>query len=77
MRTLSSGVCTTVWLHHLDFNEMLGEIARLELHKDAVCCFQQMLKVAHSKSIAVQPYTSHLTNHPSKMCKICWALLEN
>ena len=31
-------------LHHLDFNEMPCEKARCELHKDAACCFEQILK---------------------------------
>ena len=30
-------VSTTVWLHHLNFNETPGEVARWKLHKTAAC----------------------------------------
>ena len=49
----SSYLSITVWLHHLDFNEMLGEKARCELHKDAACCSQQILETAPYKTAAV------------------------
>ena len=55
-----------VWLHHLDFNKTNREIARLELHKDAVWVLEQTLEVASYKTIAVHPLTFHLTNHSSK-----------
>ena len=35
---------TTVWLHHLEFNETPGEKARWELHNDAACYFEQILE---------------------------------
>ena len=50
--------------------------ARWELQKDAACCLEHVLEVAHNKTTAVRSLTSHLTNHPRKMNKICWALLE-
>ena len=38
----SSRVNTIVWLHHSNFKKMLGEKGRWELHKDAVCYFEQI-----------------------------------
>ena len=61
---------TTVWLHHLDFREMLGEKIKWELYNDddaAACCFAQILEAAPYKIAAERPLTSHHTNHPSKM----------
>ena len=34
-----SHVSTTVWLHHLDFNEMIGEKVRWKLYKDVAYIF--------------------------------------
>ena len=45
------------------------EKARKKLTKNATCCFEQILEVTIYKTIVVQPLTSHLTNHPSKMNK--------
>ena len=56
-----------MWLHHLDFNEMLRKKARWELSKDVAVCFEQILGVASNKTAAVRPLTSHFTNHPSKL----------
>ena len=67
-----SYVPTTVWLHHLGTNEMHGKKAWWELHKDAACCFEQILEASPLKTAAVQPLTSHLANHISKMSKTCW-----
>ena len=39
-------------------------------------CFEQILEAAAYQTAAVKPLTSHLTSHPSKMSKTCWALLE-
>ena len=41
-----SHVSTTVWLHHSDLNEMLGDKARWELHNDSTFCFEQILEAA-------------------------------
>ena len=60
----------------LNFGEITGEKARWELHKDVACCFEQILEAAAYKTAVVRPLTSHLTNHPSKMNKTCFALLE-
>ena len=67
-----SHVSATVWLHHLDSNKMLGEKARWELHKVAMCCFEQILETALYKTAAVRSLTSHLTNQPGKKNKTCW-----
>ena len=40
-----SYVSTTLWLHHLDSNETIGENARWELHEDAVYSFKQILEI--------------------------------
>ena len=34
-----SFVSTTVWLHHINFNETHREKDRWELHRDVACCF--------------------------------------
>ena len=62
--------CTTVWLHHLDINETLGEKARLKLNKDTALCFEQILEEALSKTVAVRPFIFHLMNHPNKTKKM-------
>ena len=45
-------------------------------HKDAVYYFEWVPEAASHKTAAVWPLTSHLTNHPSKTNRTCWALLE-
>ena len=47
----------TLWLHHLDSNR-----ARWVLHKNATCCFEQILEAAPYKTAALQPLISNLTN---------------
>ena len=39
---------------------------RLELHKDAACCFKQILEAAPYKTVGIWPLTSHLINYPKK-----------
>ena len=63
----SSHISTNVWLHHSNFNKILQEKARWEIHKDIACCFEQKLEAAPYKTAAVRPLTTHLTNHPSKI----------
>ena len=46
---------TTVWMHHLDSSKMHGEKARWELHKNALCCFEQILEATPYKTADVQP----------------------
>ena len=77
MTVLPSCSCdsTIVWLHYLDVNKMSEEKARWKLHKNAACCFEQILEAAPCKTEAVWPLTSYLTNNQSKMRKICLTLL--
>ena len=49
--------------------------ALCELHKNAACCFEQILEAAPHIATIAQPLTSHLTNHQSKTSKTCWARL--
>ena len=57
--------CTTWTLTKHWKKNLCGSDTRM-LH-----CFEQILKTAPQKVAAVWPFTSHLTNHPSKM-KTCW-----
>ena len=49
---------------------------RWELLKDSACYFEQILEAALHKATALWPLTFHHTNHPRKVRKTCWALLE-
>ena len=60
----------------MDTNKTQREKARWELHKNAMCCLEQILEAILHKIAAVLPPTSRLTNHPSKTNKTCKALLE-
>ena len=53
-------------MHHLDVNETYGEKAWWELHKNAMCHFEQILEAIPHKTVPVLPLSSHLWNHPSK-----------
>ena len=55
-----SRVSTTVWLHHLDFKEMLGEKARWKLHEDAVCCWEKIPEATLYKTAAVRSLIYHI-----------------
>ena len=46
-------ISTTEWLHKVDFNQTSGKKATGDLHKDAVCCFEQILSATPTKQ---QPY---------------------
>ena len=71
-----SHISTTVWLHHLEYsNEKIGKKALWKIHKNIMCCLEQILEAARYKTALVRPLTSHLTNHRNKMCKIWRALL--
>ena len=48
----------------------------MEIHKDAACCSEQTREAAPYKTVAVQPLTSHLANHPRKASKTYWVLPE-
>ena len=60
----------------MDPNITHREKGRWQLHKNAVCCLQQILEAMTHKAAAVQTPTSHLTNHLSKTNKTYRALLE-
>ena len=60
----------------MDFNQTFGEKARWELHKDTVCCFEQILEESPHKTVTVQSLISLLTNCPSNKNKTYFALLE-
>ena len=55
---------------------MHGEKARWELHKNAVCWFEQILEAAPHKTAAARPRISNLRIHPSKTNKTWRTLLE-
>ena len=59
-------VSTIAWLHHLDFNKILGE-KKLDslLDKDTACYFKLILEAAPYKMAAKQPLNSHPINPPS------------
>ena len=69
-------VNTTVWMHHMETNKMHKEKERWKLHKNVTSYFEQILETTSHKTVAVQPLTSHLKNHPSKMNKTYEILLE-
>ena len=45
-------------------------------NKNATCYFEQILSTIPHNTTAVQPLSSHLTNHPSKTNKICGGTVE-
>ena len=51
-------------MHHLNTNEAHGEKARCELHKNAMCCFEQILEAKPHKRA-----TYLLSHKPSKYNK--------
>ena len=55
---------------------MHGEKDKWELHKNATCCFEEILEATLHKTAAVQPSSSYLKNHSSKMNKRYGILLE-
>ena len=69
-------VGTTVWMHHIGSNKNQREKARWEQHENATYSLEQILNAEVPKRATVRPPTYHLTNHPSKTNKTCWAILE-
>ena len=65
---------TTVWLHHLDASEMIGEKAKWKLLKNDFFCFEQILEAVLYNTLDVWLLTSHFTNHPRKVNKTCSTL---
>ena len=55
-------VITILCLRQLDFNEVIGEKSRWELHKGTARCFEQILEATPLKIPAAQPLSSHLTS---------------
>ena len=53
-----------------------GEKTKLGLHKNVMCCFEQILEAIPYDTTAVWPLTFYLKNYPSKMNKTCRTLLE-
>ena len=64
-------------MHHQDYNETLGEKGWKELHKNATCCFEQIMEAKPYKTAAVRSLTAYLPNYPNKMKKTYKVLLEN
>ena len=63
---LGSGhINTAVWMHYLDTNEMAGEEARRQLHKNAVSNIEQVLVATPHKAPTIRPPASHHENYPS------------
>ena len=56
-------------MHHLDAYKNHRVKARQELHKNTVCCFEQILEATPNKTAVVWTLTSHLTDNPSKTNK--------
>ena len=46
------------------------------LHKNATCCFEQILDAKAQKTVAASSLTSHVTNHPSQVNKTWCGLLK-
>ena len=63
-------------MHHVDVNKMKREKARWELYQNATNFGAQIQEATLHKTTALQPHTSHLTNHLSKKNKTCRTLLE-
>ena len=61
----SCRVDTAIWMRYLDANNMAGEKARRQLHKNVVSNIEQILEATHNKAPTIQPPTSRLENYPS------------
>ena len=64
-----SCIHTTIWMHHIDVNKMHRAKAKRELHKNTVCCLEQIPEVTPYKTADVRSLTSHLTDKTNKTCK--------
>ena len=60
----------------MDANKMNRDKAKRELHKNAQSDFEQILEAALHEIRVVRPFTSYLKNHPLRMNKTCWTLLQ-
>ena len=61
----SGRVDTAVWMHYLDANEMAGEEARWQLHKNIANNIEQVLAATPHKAPIIRPPTSHHEYNPS------------
>ena len=62
----SSGrVDTAIWMHYTDANEIHGEKALRQLHKNVASNIEQVLEATSYKAAAVRPLTIHHENYPS------------
>ena len=68
-RSIFIGVVVYIYIYIYIY--IFGEKVRWPRHKNAPCCFKQILEAAHNKTSAVEPLTSHLTNHPDKQVWCC------
>ena len=59
-----------------DANEIYGEKAKWERHKNTLFYLEQILEGALQKAAAVQPPAFHLISHPSRTNKTSETLLE-
>ena len=50
-------------MHYMDANQMYGEKAWWQLHKNAASNIEQVLEVAPHKTAAVWPPTTHHENY--------------
>ena len=50
-------------MHYMDANQMYGEKAWRQLHKNAASNTEQVLEAAPHKAAAVQPSTIHQENY--------------
>ena len=63
-------------MHLKDADNTYREQALEEFHKNATSYIEQILEAAPHDSTAVQPLTSHHTDHPNKTNKTCRTMLE-
>ena len=54
-----------VWMYYMDTNEMYGQKAWQQRHKNAASNIEQVLEAASHKAAAVRPLTTHHENYPS------------
>ena len=62
------------WIGRLEVSDCTADIL-LGLHKNATCCFEQILEATPHKTAAVRSLTSHIKVRRKKKKNTCWALL--
>ena len=63
-------------LHHMDFDEMLGEKLDRNTTRMLRAVLKKIMETATYKIAAIQPLISHLSNHPNKTNKRRWKQLK-